>query len=141
MEAKIRHLEMIRSEISEAASNSLRIKGFAMLMIAGSLALTLGDGASVSALSLPVAAIMMLIMVSLMLLDFYYTRQSDLFKILYNKVQARSDGNIDFSMEVYQYSDELNQQHKEIWPLPVAPDVFFYTSILMFLIFGMLPFA
>lgn len=90
MEAKIRHLEMICAAISEAAGNSLRIKGFAMLLLAGSLALALREGAGV--LPLPLGAIFILITVSLMVLDFYYIWQSDLFRMLYREVQERSEG-------------------------------------------------
>ena len=132
MEAKIRHLEMIRAAISEAAGNSLRIKGFAMLLLAGSLALTEGAGAP------PISAILILTTIVLWFLDFHYTKQSDLFKILYNDVQARSEDDIDFSMEVDMYSDELYRRYKENWPFPVASVFFLYMFILMFLTFGML---
>lgn len=136
MEAKIRHLEMIRAAISEAAGNSLRIKGFAMLLLAGSLALTLREGAG--SIALPIGIILILITVSLMFLDFYYTWQSDLFKMLYNEVQTRSEDDIDFLMEVDQYSRELYQRYKEVWPFPVVAAIYLYTFILMFLIFGTL---
>ena len=136
MEAKIRHLEMIRAAISEAAGNSLRIKGFAMLLLAGSLALTLREGAI--ALPLPLGTILILITVSLMFLDFYYVWQSDLFKMLYNEVQTRSEDDIDFLMEVDQYSRELYQRYTEIWPFPVVVVICLYTFILMFLVSGML---
>ena len=137
MESKIRHLEMIRAAISEAEGNSLRIKGFGMLL-AGSLALTLRDGVSVSAVPLPLGTILILITAVLGLLDFHYTQQSDLFKILYNEVQARDEDDIDFSMEVDQYSEDIYQIYKGIWPFPVAATICFYTFILVFLIFGML---
>ena len=134
MEAKIRHLEIIRAAISEAAGNSLRIKGFAMLLLAGSLALR--DGVSGSALG--IGTILILVTIVLGLLDFYYNQQSDLFKILYNEVRVRGENDIDFSMEVNQYSDELYQLYKGIWPFPVAATICLYTFILVFLIFGML---
>ena len=137
MEAKIRHLEMIRAAISEAAGNSLRIKGFAMLLLAGSLALS--DG--VSALPLPVSTILILVTVVLGLLDFHYTQQSDLFKILYNEVQARDDADIDFSMEVDQYSTQMYQSYKIIWRFPVAAVVPLYTFIVVMLLYAMLPTA
>ena len=137
MEAKIRHLEMIRAAISEAAGNSLRIKGFAMLLLAGSLALTLREG--VVALPLPLGTILILIMVSLMVLDFYYIWQSDLFKMLYNEVQARSEDDIDFLMEVDQYSYELYQRYKQVWPFPVIAALYLYIFIMMILVSGMFP--
>ena len=138
MEAKIRHLEMIRAAISEAAGNSLRIKGFAMLLLAGSLALTLREGAGTISLPMPIGIILILIIVSLMLLDFHYIQQSDLFKILYNEVQERSENDIDFSMEVDQYSDRLYQHYKRVWALPAVAVICLYMFILMFLILGML---
>lgn len=137
MEAKIRHLEMIRAAISEAAGNSLRIKVFAMLLLAGSLALTLQEGTG--ELPLPLGTILILITVSLMFLDFYYVWQSDLFKMLYNEVQTRSEDDIDFLMEVDQYSRELYQRYKEVWPFPVVAAIYLYIFIMMILVIGMLP--
>ena len=81
MEAKVRHLEMIRGAISEAAGNSLRIKGFAMLLLAGTIALMLRDGASTFTIPVHLALILILIVAILGLLDFYFIRQSDLFRI------------------------------------------------------------
>ena len=85
MEAKIRHLEMIRSAIDSASGNSLRIKGFAMLLLAGAMALALRDGMEpVSGMiPLPIAVVLLVIVAILGLLDYHFTRQSDLFKILY----------------------------------------------------------
>ena len=141
MEAKIRHLEMIRAAISEAAGNSLRIKGFAMLLLAGSLALTLREGAGAFPLPFPLGAILILITAVLGLLDFHYIRQSDLFKILYNEVKERSENAIDFSMEVDQYSDRLYQHYKRVWSLPVAAVICLYIFIMVILLYGMLPTA
>ena len=138
MEAKIRHLEMIRAAISEAAGNSLRIKGFAMLLLAGSLALTLREGTGTIALPLPIGIILILITVSLMLLDLHYIWQSDLFKMLYNEVQARSEDDIDFLMEVEQYYHELYQRYTEVWPFPAIVAVYLYIFIMMILVIGML---
>ena len=137
MESKIRHLEMIRAAISEAAGNSLRIKGFAMLLLAGSLALS--DG--LITLPLPVSTILILVTVVLGLLDFHYTQQSDLFKILYNEVQARDEADIDFSMEVDQYSTQMYQSYKIIWRFPIAAVVPLYTFIVVLLLYAMLPTA
>ena len=137
MEAKIRHLEMIRAAISEAAGNSLRIKGFAMLLLAGSLALS--EGVSALPLPLPLAIFLILTAVVLGFLDFHYTKQSELFKMLYNDVQARSEGDIDFSMEVDQYSYHLHQRLKKIWTFPEAAVFFLYTFIVVMLLLGMLP--
>ena len=139
MESKIRHLEMIRAAISEAAGNSLRIKGFAMLLLAGSLALTLREGVGTIALPLPLAIILILITVVLGLLDFHYNKQSELFKILYNEVQARSESEIDFSMEVDQYSEQLDRPFEKIWPFPVAATFFLYAFIVVILLVGALP--
>lgn len=139
MEAKIRHLEMIRAAISEAAGNSLRIKGFAMLLLAGSLALTLREGVGVSGNTLGIGTILILVTIVLGLLDFYYNRQSDLFKMLYNEVQTRDEDDTDFSMEVDQYSHELYQRYKEVWPFPVVAAIYLYIFIMMILVIGMLP--
>ncbi len=108
-----------------------------MLLLAGSLALTLREG--VGTIALPLGIILILIVITLGVLDFYYIGQSDMFKILYNEVQARDEDDIDFSMEVDQYSDQLYQGYKRILRFPMVAVVPLYTFIMVILILGMLP--
>ena len=136
-EAKIRHLEMIRHAIDGASGNSLRIKGFAMLLLAGALALTLREGAS--AIPFPVGIILLVIIGFLGLLDYYFLREADLYRILYKAIMTRSQGNIDFSMETMQHINELDTLYKELTPFPVLATIILHGSIAIVVIFGTLP--
>ena len=98
VEGKIRHLEMIQGAMRQSATDSLRIKGFAMLMLIGIVALLLRDGVRTDAIPFLFGFVLMFIVVFLFLLDFYFIHQSDLFKILYNRVRVRPEDEIDFSM-------------------------------------------
>ena len=139
MEAKIRHLEMIRGAISEAAGNSLRIKGFAMLLLAGTIAFLLKDGVSVSIIPTTFAVILWTFVAILFSIDAYFIRQSDILRILYNQVRKRPEGNIDFSMDLTQYRHDLPEQRSEEPSLYLITTLAFYISILAILFIGALP--
>ena len=138
-EAKIRHLEMIRNAIDGAAGNSLRIKGFAMLLLAGALALLLRDSSGGGTIPLPMAVILWLIIIILGVLDLYFIRQADLFRILYNHVQTLSDDGVDFSMELEGYSAELERQYGEHPSFQLWASVFLYLNIFLIVLAGTLP--
>ena len=133
-EAKIRHLEMIRHAIDGASGNSLRIKGFAMLLLAGTLALALREGASVGIIPQPIAIVLLIIIAFIGLLDFYFIRQADLYGILYNEVRKLSEDEIDFSMEVDRYSDYLNSEYNERLPFPIIASSVLHLNIALILI-------
>ena len=130
---------MIRGAIDGASNNSLRIKGFAMLLLAGTLALVLrGDTAS-SAIPFNIGIILLVVVGFLGLLDFYFIRESDLYKILYRAILTRPYGSIDFSMETMQYTDELDILYQELTPFPIVATIILYGSIALIVIFGTLP--
>ena len=141
MEAKIRHLEMVRSAIDGASGNSLRIKGFAMLLLAGAIALVLRDGtdSTTGMIPLPIAVVLLVIVAILGLLDYHFTRQSDLFKILYNEAKTVSEGNVDFSMGTEKYGEQLGRRYKDYLPIPVIAAVILHVSIALVVILGILP--
>ena len=132
---------MIRGAIDGASGNSLRIKGFAMLLLAGTMALVLRDSLDVSAgmIPLPIAVILWLIIAILGVLDYHFIRQSDLFRILYNEVRIRSEEDIDFSMDVAQYTDHLGRQYQESPSFQVWASVFLYFNIFLVVLAGTLP--
>ena len=133
-EAKIRHLEMIRNAIDGASGNSLRIKGFAMLLLAGTLALVLREGTGVEIIPQPIAIVLLVIIAFLGLLDFYFIRQADLYKILYNEVRKLSGDEIDFSMEADKFSGYLNSQYNERLPFPIIASSVLHLNIALILI-------
>lgn len=139
MEAKIRHLEMIQSALNRASDNSLRIKGFAMLLLVGTLALLLRDGGSPIAIPFVFAIILILIVAFLFLLDFYFIRQSDLLTILYNRVRIQCEAKIDFSMEVDKYASELDERYKIFLPFQLVTSGIIHICIIVLLLLGMLP--
>ena len=141
MEAKIRHLEMIQSAIDGASGNSLRIKGFAMLLLAGAMALVLRDGMNAVAgmIPLPIAVVLLVIVAILGLLDYHFTCQSDLYRILYNEAMTASEGNVNFSIDTEQYGVELDRRYKDYPPIPVIATVILHVSIALVVILGTLP--
>ena len=139
MESKIRHLEMIMGAIDGASNNSLRIKGFAMLLLAGTLALTLRENVNASVIPFHIGIVLIVVVGFLGLLDFYFIQESDLYKILYRAILTRSHGNIDFSMETVQYTDELDAFYRKVTPFPIVVTIILYGSIAIIVIFGTLP--
>ena len=139
MEPKIRHLEMIRGAIDGASNNSLRIKGIAMILFAGTIAFLLRDGESTSAIPVTLAIILFITVVILGLLDYYFVRQSDLFRILYNRVRERSENDIDFSMDAEQFGEELSSGYNVSLPVPMAVTFAFYVCASLSVIFAALP--
>lgn len=131
-EAKIRHLEMIRNAIDGASGNSLRIKGFAMLLLAGALALTLPDGAE--ALPFIFALTLCLIIGALGTLDFYFILRSDLFRLMYNDVSGRADDEIDFSMETAQYHEQLIGSYGNRFSLQIWVSILLYYNVIVVII-------
>lgn len=139
MEAKIRHLEMIQAAITQATGNSLRIKGFAMLLLVGAVALLLSGDAGGSAIPFHIGVILLLLVVVLALLDYYFLREADMFRILYNQVQTQSDNTIDFSMDAAKHSKNLETQYTEDPPLPIVATVCFYLCGFAVVFFGTFP--
>ena len=138
MEAKIRHLEMIQGAISQSTGNSLRIKGFAMLLLVGAVALLLsGDGGS--AIPVYFGLVLLALVVVLAILDYHFLREADMFRILYNQVQAQSDNTVDFSMDSAKYSKKLETQYTEHPPLPIVATVCFYLCGFAIVFFGTFP--
>ena len=139
MEAKIRHLEMIQGAVNRSSDNSLRIKGFAMLLLAGTLALLLRVSTDVNGIPFLFGLLLILIVWFLFLLDIYFIRQADVYKILYNRVRSVPETEVDFSMEVSQFNAELNDYYKDYLPFPLIASGVIHICIIVMLIVGMLP--
>ncbi len=139
MESKIRYLEMIQRAIDGASNNSLRIKGFTMLLLAGTLALLLRNGASAIIIPLNLGLILILVVGFLFLLNFHFIRQSDLFKTLYDRVRVLPESEIEFSMEVEQYGSELDESYKKFTPLPLIASGILHLCLVVFVVIGTLP--
>lgn len=136
MEAKIRHLEMIQAAITQATGNSLRIKGFAMLLLVGAVALLLSGDDGGSAIPFHIGVILLLLVVVLALLDYYFLREADMFRILYNQVQTQDEGAINFSMDITKFSAKLNAHDAEYPRIMRIATMFFYSCALLIVLFG-----
>lgn len=131
-EAKIRHLEMIRNAIDGASGNSLRIKGFALLLLAGAMALALPDGEAT--LPFILAITLCLIIGALGALDFYFILRSDLFNLMYNDVSRRAEGEIDFSMKTAQYNEQLIDLYGNHFTLQIWVSILLYYNVIVVII-------
>ena len=132
---------MIQGAIDGASNNSLRIKGFAMLLLAGTIAFAMRDGLDPSAglIPLPIALVLLIAAVSIGLLDYYFVRQSDLFGILYNDVMRHSEGNVDFSMDTRLYDEVLSSRYEASAPIPLIATIFLHVSVALVVILATLP--
>ena len=110
-----------------------------MLLLAGTLVLLLRNDGSSIAIPFMFAIILILVVEFLFLLDFYYIRQTDLFRILYNQVRVQSEDEIDFSMEVDQLADELDEQYRRLLSFQLIASGVIHVCIIILLFLGMLP--
>ena len=139
MEPKIRHLEMIQRAINGASDNSLRIKGFAMLLLAGTVALLMRVGEGAATIPFLFGLLLILIVWFLFFLDIYFIRQADSYRILYNQIRIAPADDVDFSMEVSQFGEELNEYYRYFLPFPLIASGVIHICIIVMLIVGMLP--
>ena len=91
-ENKIKHLEMVQDVIKRMASNSFILKGWAVTLVAGIMALAEKDTDKMYFL---VAYIPIIIF---WLLDSYYLLQERLYRELYQKICSTDEKNINFSL-------------------------------------------
>ena len=92
LEKRLKHLEMIQGVINRLASNSFRMKGWSVVLVAALLALGARNGSFEMVL---VPCVPVLVFWGL---DGYYLSQERLFRALYDGVRVRDE--IDFSMDV-----------------------------------------
>ncbi len=97
MGQKEKHLEMIQEIIKRIANNSFFIKGWAITLVAGLLALLSKDP------SFAYAVIIFIPVAFLWCLDAYFISQERLFRDLYESVRKLKDEEIDYSMDVTQF--------------------------------------
>ncbi len=94
MERKFKHLEFIQGVVNRLASNSFRMKGWSVLLIAALLAVLAREGHIEFA---PIGLVPVIIFWGL---DGYFLWQERLFRALYDHVRQLPDADIDFSMNV-----------------------------------------
>ena len=94
MEAKLKHLEFIQGVINRLATNSFRLKGWAVVLVAALLALL------AQAKCIDYSPVAFVPIVFFWGLDAYFLWQERLFRALYDHVRALKDDDIDFSMDI-----------------------------------------
>ena len=93
MESKLKHLEFIQGVVNRLASDSFRLKGWAVVLIAALFVLVVREG------RIELAAVGMAPVLLFWGLDGYFLWQERLFRALYDHVRGLKDGEVDFSMK------------------------------------------
>lgn len=94
MEHRIKHLEFIQSAINRMASNSFFLKGWAVTLTGGLLALTFKE------INRHYLLISLVVLGSFWLLDGYYLSRERRFVALYDLVRTSQEDGTDFSMDI-----------------------------------------
>ena len=93
MEAKLKHLELIQGVVNRLASDSFRMKGWSVVLIAALFVLMARER------SFELAPIGFLPAVVFWMLDGYFLWQERLYRGLYDHVRHLEDVAVDFSMD------------------------------------------
>ena len=93
MESKLKHLEFIQGVVSRLASDSFRLKGWAVVLIAALFVLLVREGRT------ELAAVGIVPVLLFWGLDGYFLWQERLFRALYDHVRGLDDHAVDFSMD------------------------------------------
>jgi len=113
-EAKLKHLEFIQGVINRMATTSFVLKGWAITIVGGLLALTFKE---ISRRYLCISAV---VLIMFWLLDAIYLAQERRFIRLYDKVRRLKDEEVDFSMDAngvaVRYGALRCAFSKTIWP-------------------------
>lgn len=120
---KIKHLEMIQGVINRMASNSFMLKGWAVTLVAGIMALAAKDTDKMYFL---VAYIPIIIFWGL---DSYYLLQERLYRELYKKICSTDDDvNINFSLAASKR--EFGSQKNNFWSCFISgTELWFYLPL------------
>jgi len=100
MDAKLKHLEFIQNTINRMAGNSFFLKGWAVTIVGGLLALSFKE---LNCLYVFISAFILLFF---WVLDAYYLSRERLFVKLYDNVRKRKEHEVDFSMDTKEFARE-----------------------------------
>ena len=100
MSAKHKHLEFIQAVINRLATDSFRMKGWSVTVVAAVLTLLARDG------RLEFAYVALVPVLAFWGLDGYFLQQERLFRGLYDKARVLTEEEIDFSMSVREIGRE-----------------------------------
>ena len=94
MEAKLKHLEMIQGVINRLASDSFRIKGWTVVLVAALIAVLTREG------RIDFSYVAFLPVLLFWGLDGYFLWQERRFRALYDFVRVKDESEIDYSMDI-----------------------------------------
>jgi len=103
MEPKLKHLEFIQGVVSRLASDSFRIKGWGVVLIAALFILLAREG-RVDFLSIGLVPVFFF-----WGLDGYFLWQERLFRALYDHVRGLNEREVDFSMDTSAFRTGWNR--------------------------------
>ena len=92
MESKLKHLEFIQGVVNRLASDSFRIKGWSVVLVAALFVLSAREG-RIDFLSIGLVSVFFFWGI-----DGYFLWQERLFRALYDHVRGLEDRAVDFSM-------------------------------------------
>ena len=94
MDNKIKHLEFIQGVINRLASDSFRMKGWCVVLVAALFILLAREG------RIEFIAVALIPVLAFWGLDGYFLWQERLYRALYDQVRTLEEDQIDFSMNV-----------------------------------------
>lgn len=101
MEGKLKHLEFIQDTINRMAKNSFLLKGWAVTIVGGLLALGFNEMQCSNIL------VSFAVLTFFWLLDGYYLHQEKLYIMLFNHVRKLPEDKVDFSMDTEVYKNQI----------------------------------
>lgn len=123
-EVKIKHLEMIQSVITRLSANSFMLKGWAVTLVAGILALSIKDN--------PIYLIVSYIPVILFwFLDSYYLYLEKRYRALYNRIRMLEEADPTFELHPDSF---VNAKFTYIKCIFSKTEFFFYFPIASFVL-------
>ena len=111
-----KHLELIQGVINRMAGNSFHLKGWSVVLVSALFALAGSDK------NVYFVYLAFLPAVAFWVLDGYFLWQERMYRKLYDAVRAETEEASDFSMNAYEYKDEVAS-----WPVTC-----FSTTLLIF---------
>lgn len=103
MESKLKHLEFIQGVVNRLASDSFRIKGWAVVLVAALFVLLAREG------RVDFVYIGLVPVFFFWGLDGYFLWQERLFRALYDHVRSLDESAIDFSMDTSAYKTDYTR--------------------------------
>ena len=106
MDPRIKHLEIIQSVVNRLASDSFRMKGWCVVLVAALFVVLAREG------RIEFVGVALVPVLFFWGLDGYFLWQERLFRALYDHVRVQGEAEIDFSMDVSAFKTD----RARTWP-------------------------